>query len=240
MTAQDIAQLAIAKARTPADVGVEARCSGAWTVHGIADLAGRLDPRSWPQEGNVVIDGSAITALDTSGAWLLRRTMHGLEIEGRQVRLEGLRPEFSSLVQLVASREVLPQVPAALPPGMLVRLGRHAWSGFLGTAGFLSFVGESFTVLLRSLLQPRRLRWRPILHNIQIAGFEALPITGLLSFLMGIVIAYQGADQLQRFGANIFIVDLVGLAMLRELSPLLTAIIIAGRSARRTRRRSGP
>jgi phospholipid/cholesterol/gamma-HCH transport system permease protein len=65
---------------------------------------------------------------------------------------------------------------------------------------------------------------------MQSAGVEALPITGLLSFLMGIVIAYQGADQLQRFGANIFIADLVGLAMLRELSPLLTAIIIAGRS----------
>ncbi|MFI4932557.1 MAG: MlaE family ABC transporter permease, partial [Burkholderiales bacterium] len=77
---------------------------------------------------------------------------------------------------------------------------------------------------------PRRLRWRPILHNVQIAGVDALPITGLLSFLMGLVIAYQGADQLHRFGANIFVVDLVALAMLRELSPLLTAIIIAGRS----------
>ncbi len=65
---------------------------------------------------------------------------------------------------------------------------------------------------------------------MQTAGFDALPITGLLSFLMGIVIAYQGADQLQRFGANIFVADLVALAMLRELSPLLTAIIIAGRS----------
>ncbi len=65
---------------------------------------------------------------------------------------------------------------------------------------------------------------------MQTAGLEALPITGLLSFLMGVVIAYQGADQLQRFGANIFVVDLVALAMLRELSPLLTAIIIAGRS----------
>ncbi len=69
-----------------------------------------------------------------------------------------------------------------------------------------------------------------ILHNVQTAGVDALPITGLLSFLMGIVIAYQGADQLERFGANIFVVDLVALSMLRELSPLLTAIIVAGRS----------
>jgi phospholipid/cholesterol/gamma-HCH transport system permease protein len=79
-------------------------------------------------------------------------------------------------------------------------------------------------------MQPRRIRWRPILHNLQSAGFDALPIVGLLSFLMGLVIAYQGADQLHRFGANIFIADLVGLSILRELSPMLTAIIVAGRS----------
>lgn len=100
----------------------------------------------------------------------------------------------------------------------------------LGVSGMLAFIGECALILLRSLIQPRRIRWRPILHNLQTAGFEALPITGLLSFLMGVVISYQGADQLQRFGANIFIVDLVGLSMLRELSPLLTAIIVAGRS----------
>ena len=94
----------------------------------------------------------------------------------------------------------------------------------------LSFLGENTLVLLRSLAQPRRIRWRPILHNLQTAGFEALPITGLLSFLMGIVIAYQGAEQLQRFGANIYVADLVGLSMVRELSPMLTAIIVAGRS----------
>jgi phospholipid/cholesterol/gamma-HCH transport system permease protein len=91
---------------------------------------------------------------------------------------------------------------------------------------------------LRVLREPHRIRWRAILHNVQTAGVEALPITGLLSFLLGIVIAYQGADQLQRFGANIFVADLVGISMLRELSPMMTAIIIAGRSGRPTRRRS--
>ena len=77
---------------------------------------------------------------------------------------------------------------------------------------------------------PARIRWRPILFNIQRAGFEALPIVGLLSFLLGIVVAYQGADQLRQYGANIFVADLVGLSMLREFAPLITAITIAGRS----------
>ena len=80
------------------------------------------------------------------------------------------------------------------------------------------------------LAHPGRMRWRPILFNIRSAGFDALPIVGLLSFLLGIVVAYQAADQLRRYGANIFVADLVGLSMLREFAPLMTAIIIAGRS----------
>jgi phospholipid/cholesterol/gamma-HCH transport system permease protein len=69
-----------------------------------------------------------------------------------------------------------------------------------------------------------------LLHNLQIDGLNAMPIIGLLSFLMGIVIAYQGSEQLRTFGANIFIVDLVGISLLREIAPLLTSILVAGRS----------
>jgi phospholipid/cholesterol/gamma-HCH transport system permease protein len=106
----------------------------------------------------------------------------------------------------------------------------QAWSGLVRLGGMLAFLGEAAVALQRSLAQPRRIRWKPILHNVQTCGFEALPITGLLSFLLGIVIAYQGAEQLRRFGANIYVADLVGLSMVRELSPLITAIIVAGRS----------
>jgi phospholipid/cholesterol/gamma-HCH transport system permease protein len=141
-----------------------------------------------------------------------------------------LRAEFSALLQLIASCAVTPEHAAPSRTGLLANIGQQTWRGLIRLSGMLSFIGESALILLRSLLQPRRIRWRPILHNLQSAGFEALPIVGLLSFLMGVVIAYQGADQLQQFGANIFIVDLVGLSMLRELSPLLTAIIVAGRS----------
>ncbi|MDC4206287.1 MAG: ABC transporter permease [Candidatus Manganitrophus sp.] len=94
----------------------------------------------------------------------------------------------------------------------------------------LAFLGESLTILLSALIHPRQFRWRTLLKRIELDGYNALPIVGLLLFLMGAVIAYQGADQLRVFGANIFIVDLVGISLLREIAPLVTAIVVAGRS----------
>ncbi|HEX8011517.1 MAG TPA: MlaE family lipid ABC transporter permease subunit [Casimicrobiaceae bacterium] len=223
-----IAELALDRAQGTATA---IRCTGMWTVQGIVELESRIEALPWPREGEAIIDAAGISALDTSGAWLLHRTALALKTQGLRVRIDGLRPEFDSLLRLVASRAVAPE--AAAPPaprGALESLGRKAWADVRDAADFLAFVGEAFTVLLRSIAQPHRIRWRAVLHNIETAGFDALPITGLLSFLMGIVIAYQGADQLKRLGANIFVADLVGIAMLRELSPLLTAIIVAGRS----------
>jgi len=208
----------------------ELRCHGNWSVHTIAALERMLAQLRWPEGGDTVIDGSAITALDTSGAWLLHRAVAQGTARGGKVRLQGFRTEFAALLQLLAARGLPHETPAQRVPPWLERVGRQAWAGVVGFLGYLAFVGESALALLSALRHPHRLRWRPILRNVQIAGVDALPITGLLSFLMGLVIAYQGADQLQRFGANIFVVDLVALAMLRELSPLLTAIIIAGRS----------
>ena len=226
-----IAELIIDGGPASGAATLKARCTGTWTVGAIAGLEGRVDALPWPRAGQVVIDAAGISALDTSGAWLLHRTTRDLEAQGIAVRVDGLRPEFASYVQLIASRSVRPEAIARpVPPGPLAGIGRQAWASVINARSFLAFVGEAFTVLLRSIAQPHRIRWRAILHNIQSAGFDALPITGLLSFLMGIVIAYQGADQLQRFGANVFVADLVGIAMLRELSPLLTAIIVAGRS----------
>jgi phospholipid/cholesterol/gamma-HCH transport system permease protein len=109
-------------------------------------------------------------------------------------------------------------------------VGRAAAGAGEQALALLAFVGESALAFAGCLAHPGRMRWRPILFNIRSAGFDALPIVGLLSFLLGIVVAYQAAEQLRRYGANIFVADLVGLSMLREFAPLMTAIIIAGRS----------
>jgi phospholipid/cholesterol/gamma-HCH transport system permease protein len=210
--------------------GSSMRCSGFWIVREIAQLEAHLTRITWPKTGDLVFDCSALSALDTSGAWLLQRTVHELEARGQKVMFIGLRPEFDALLHLITSSTITPQTPPPALPNLLARMGKQAWRGLLGLSGMLSFVGVTAIILMHSLTQPHRIRWRAILRNLQTAGFQALPIVGLLSFLMGLVISYQGADQLQRFGANIFIADLIGLSMLRELSPLLAAIIVAGRS----------
>jgi len=147
------------------------------------------------------------------------------------VSLYGLRPEHAALLEMVAATDVgTAAATRAVAPSFLERTGALAWDSARQLLQMLSFIGEVARTALQSAQRPGRIRGRTVLYNVRTAGFDALPITGLLCFLMGVVIAYQGATQFRRYGANIFVVDLVGLAMLRELSPLLTAIIVAGRS----------
>jgi phospholipid/cholesterol/gamma-HCH transport system permease protein len=206
------------------------RCSGVWTLQGIPLLERDITQLAWPESGAVIFDGAAIDALDSAGAWLIFRTLRQLESKGLGVTIRGLRPEHQALLQLIqthASGESAPRLPRH---SLLYRIGRNVWHHLDEFHGLLAFLGEITVAMLRSLARPSRIRWRAILYNLQISGFNALPIVGLLAFLMGVVVAYQGAVQLVRYGANIFVADLVGLSILREMAPLLTAIIVAGRS----------
>ena len=133
-------------------------------------------------------------------------------------------------LEAVAGWSGKPAPAAPTSPPVLERIGRYSAGVAQQAVAMLSFVGESAVVLAAAVRHPARLRWRPVLYNIRSAGYDALPIVALLSFLLGVVIAYQGADQLRQYGANIFVADLVGLSMLREFSPLIVAIIVAGRS----------
>jgi phospholipid/cholesterol/gamma-HCH transport system permease protein len=209
--------------------------SGAWTALGIGAHLQRQMADLRPTAGiQPVADASAITALDTAGAWVLHKMLQGLRREGGSAVPQGLAPGFARLLAVVEAqareRALHPPQAASPAPGMLHRLGRGTAAVLEEAVALLSFVGESAGALAGCLRHPSRLRWRPLLFNIRTAGFDALPIVGLLSFLLGIVVAYQGADQLRQYGANIFVADLIGVSMLREFAPLITAIIIAGRS----------
>jgi len=208
--------------------------SGSWTARGLAAIEPQFDALSAPAAGAPTVDGSQIAALDTAGAWVLHQLLLRLGNGGPAAQIRGLRPEFAKLLAVVedhvAEQAGHPAPAASPPPTALARVGRGAADAAGQAVAMLGFVGESAAAFAGTLAHPRRIRWRVILFNVRSAGFDALPIVGLLSFLLGIVIVYQGADQLRRYGANIFVVDLVGLSMLREFAPLITAIIVAGRS----------
>lgn len=208
--------------------------SGAWTARGIGAIASQLDALTVPAGQELIVDGARIEALDTAGAWVLQKLVHRLSGEGRTVRLRDLRPEFTRLLEAIeqqmGDQERPLASPSIAPASALERLGRNVEASLEQGFALLSFVGECALALRGCLAHPARFRWRPILYNIRSAGFDALPIVGLLSFLLGVVVAYQGANQLRQYGANIFVADLVGLSMLREFAPLITAIIVAGRS----------
>lgn len=208
--------------------------SGCWSVSGIGTLELQLQAARPAIRAPLMVDAAGIEVLDTAGAWLLQMLLIRLRSGGIEVTLQGLRPEFAALLALIAEHLVAPDRPpansASPSPTALEGLGQNANAAFEQGTALLAFVGETSLALVGTLAHPARWRWRPILYNIRSAGFDALPIVALLSFLLGIVVAYQGADQLRQYGANIFVADLIGLSMLREFAPLITAIIIAGRS----------
>jgi len=210
----------------------ELALSGQWTARGVGVITAKLDALHRERQTETIADAAQIDALDSTGAWVLQKLLLRLRQEGAVIELQGLRPEFVKLLDAVTQQLTdRPPAPAASPPdSALAQIGRSAWTIAAETTALLSFVGETAIALGRSVLNPTTIRWRPVLYNIRRAGFDALPIVGLLAFLLGVVVAYQGADQLRQYGANIFVADLVGVSMLREFAPLITAIIVAGRS----------
>ena len=215
------------------DIRVEGsvvRCRGSWTVDRIGHVERALSALAWPVGVDVVLDASGADAMDTAGAWLLHRTARGLERSGRTVILR-LRPEHQRMLQLVTSSGfVRSPPPTGDRVGVVETLGRKAWSSARELEHLVSFFGETAVTARRALTGPLGFRWRQVLQNVQTAGFEALPTAALLSFSIGVVIAHQGSSLFRAFGAGILVADLVGLATLRELSPLFIAIIAVARS----------
>jgi phospholipid/cholesterol/gamma-HCH transport system permease protein len=187
-----------------------------------------LDELPVPHGATVVIDGAAVAAMDTAGAWLLLQVKRRMEAAKRQVSFSGFLPDQVRLIKYITEESLdADRVIAPHPTRSVV----DSWLAACGDlVPFLAFIGQTVVSLLRALRHPGRIRWPEIFTEIYETGVKALPIVGLLSFLMGVVFAYLGAVQLSRYGADLYIADMVGYAMLRELSPLLTAILVCGRT----------
>jgi phospholipid/cholesterol/gamma-HCH transport system permease protein len=178
----------------------------------------------------LTINGENISALDSAGVLVLCEWMKSSSEMQHDLKLEGFKEEHLKLIDLIRKSENNKDYSSPQKPSLLVQVGIITVKNILGFIEFLSFIGEMTKIFFKFILHPKFIKLRSIIGTIETTGVYALPIIALLSFLIGVVLAYQMAAQLRHYGANIYIVDLLGLSLLREFSPLMTAIIIAGRS----------
>lgn len=217
--------------------------SGDWTLSHAAALLPRLDGLAVAQlahrhreaggQPRALLDSTRLGRFDTAGAVLLLRLQRQLADQGFHVEWPEARPAHLALLEYAGgsgeSVVVWPE-PGSGFAGFLIFLGWQATFVAREARRFTSFIGQVTETMFRVLFAPGHLRLTSTIYHMEQAGLRALPIVGLLSFLIGMVMAYQGSTQLQKFGASIFVVDLIGISVLRELGVLLTAILIAGRS----------
>ena len=210
------------------------RATGEWLVADAVELDQALRALDLPRDRRVSFDLSAIDRLDTTGALLVLRTEHDLAVRGNAVALANVRPGFERLLAQVRASGAVEPLPHPRPHhgfiGFIARIGEVLLAQLSRGYAILGFIGLVVAHVAGIWRHPRRIRPIATLVQIEQTGLDAVPIVGLLALLIGVVIAYQGADQLRRFGAEIYTVNLLAVSILRELGVLVTAIIVAGRS----------
>ena len=174
-----------------------------------------------------------VNYFDTAGAALVCHINGLAKKKGwDKISIKGLKPEYSSLVKLALDIDSASFAKNPLVPLSFIERKGNEISDFLYDLSiFITFIGEITWALFTSLKHPFRIRWQEIFVVAEKAGVDALPIVALISFIVGLVLAFQAAIPMKMFGAEIYVANLIGIAMVRELGPLMTAIVLAGRSA---------
>ena len=209
--------------------------TGAWVTRRIGLVDAPLRKLGQERSGSAILDMSGVTALDTAGSWLIERTTRMFEADGTTVQLQGDRTEWNVLLDAVKSA---PKAEVAKAPGLysglvadfFAKVGTAviaAWKDFIVS---MHMLGATIRGAQMKIGRDHGISPAAIVHQLDRMGVGALPVVILMSFIIGAIIAQQGAFQLRYFGAEIFVVDLVGVLVLREIGVLLTAIMVAGRS----------
>ncbi|PIB91353.1 ABC transporter permease [Caulobacter sp. FWC2] len=203
--------------------------TGDWTARGLFDAGLRLDADLSGKRA-LDMDLTGINRCDTAGAYaILRAGGENLEPGNVQARREVLR-----LLELVRAAIQVEPEPEIRPGGfhaLLERIGRGVFGLFQDAYGTLVFLGHLLVAVARCVADPRRIRWAPVVALCERAGLDALPIVATTTFFIGAVVALLGANMLTEFGAQVYSVELIGISVMREFNILITAILLAGRSA---------
>ncbi len=206
-------------------------CQGDWNLANLVLLKHELQKIRWPRQGALIINGSDIVRMDSAGAWLLSKNMQMLDKQHCQVTLQKFSEQHQKLLALIEEKgaAAIP-VPKQAMPSRMAKLGRNAVIQGREFLDYFHFIGELTMEALRVIRHASKFRWAALISVLDKTGLRALPIIALLSSMIGVVITYQMGVQLRNYGANVFIVDFLGLSVLREFGPLLTAIMVAGRT----------
>ena len=204
---------------------IEFISTGDWVLQNIPDIEKELQKVSYGKK--ILWDLSGIEKFDSAGILLFIEYFEKFK-QKSVIELSGYSHDQKEMYLLLYKSQK--DVPLPKEDNFLIKIGKDTVEIFTDIKDFISFLGQLFVTLFHALLNPKNMRFKEMVYHIHQSGFNALIIIGLTSFLVGMVIAYQGSVQLAKFGADIFIVDTVGISIVRELGPMITAIVIAGRS----------
>lgn len=205
--------------------------AGSWSLSGIEGLETDIKSIATTIPANIQIDCSGITAMDTAGAWLYYKLLGTLSKHNKKFTEVNLDHEYQQLIDLIKKRTaIMGPIPEKIEPGFLERVGIFSVERAKLFDEWLTFFGELCVRVFGIICQPSRFRWKYFMSNLEINGFRAIPIIAFLSFLIGVVLTYETGLQLRNYGANIYIIGLLGTATFREFAPLISAIIITGRT----------
>jgi len=210
-------------------------CTGDWSLPYLTELVNTLHHHPWPTALTPALSGRDITHLDSAGALAVLECLEVLKRSHPDMQLIDFSTKHQQLISLVeteyAELTPPPQNNQFLQFNFLEYLGEHTMRKIDQIDGFIVLLGNLSDKLFHAFFDWRRLRLPSIIHHIFTTGIQALPILALLSFLIGIVLVYQMGIQLENYGANSFIAYVSGMAIFREFAPLITAIIVAGRTS---------
>jgi phospholipid/cholesterol/gamma-HCH transport system permease protein len=207
------------------------RLQGPLNLHEVEQHWQQITSRLRRNEADLTIEASGVTECDGAGAGLLLEARRLGDLRGFSVEILGLRENFAKLLNQfdpAGFERVAPQPTERMP--MIQQVGASTRELLHDLGKNVTFLGEVSRALAASLPRPHRIRWKEVLVLVERAGVDALPLVGLISFIIGLILAFQASLPMQQFGADIFVANLVTLAMFRELGGLMTAIILAGRS----------
>ncbi len=209
--------------------------SGTWATHTLHMVEGDFRAALRGATGPVTIDLGALAGLDTAGALLLNQGKAALDLAGKPTVFSGLDERRSHLLNtshLPEPEDAPSSDPrASFPVRFVANTGKRVLDELHMGGQLLGFLGHYLTFLARTLLNPARLRVTSLVFHMEQTGLRAVPIVALLTFLIGMVVAYMGAEELAKFGAQVFAVNLLEVTIMREMGVLITAIVVAGRSS---------